>query len=70
METIGKLIRYKAINEAYSSVLSSSGEMAQGLSKEYIYSKVAEMTCASKRTIQRALKHRPITADLIDRMRH
>lgn len=69
METAGKLYRYLVIHEAYRSILESSGKMAKGLSRDYIYGEIALMTHSSRRTIQRALNHKPITMEQIERMR-
>lgn len=61
METTSKLARYLAIQEAYKEVLTASGKYAEGLSQDFIYREVGGMTRCSKRTIQRALTHKPIS---------
>jgi hypothetical protein len=67
MATQSKLYRYLAIQEAYRSVMTDAGRMARGLSRDYIYSEIAMMTHHSRRTIQRALSIKPLSADKIEK---
>lgn len=56
-EREGDIIRNNKIHRMYKEILESLGDLANYVSKSYIYEKIRERTRLTTRTIQKILNH-------------